>query len=64
MATRHSVLSQHQHEAAKLDVLRHAAEEGWSDLASGHFDDVDGESIDDFITDLGVRAAAEAQSAE
>ncbi len=44
-------------EAAKVAVLRRAAEQGWSDLASGRFDDIADESLDDFIGQLGVRAA-------
>lgn len=45
-------------EAAKLAVLRQAADLGWSDLASGRFDEVDDdESLDDFIGQLGKRAA-------
>lgn len=44
-------------EAARLAVLRQAAEHGWSDLASGRYDDVDDESIDDFVGQLGLRAA-------
>lgn len=44
-------------EAAKVAVLRQAAEQGWSDLASGRFDEVDDESLDDFVGQLGVRAA-------
>lgn len=44
-------------EAAKVAVLRQATEQGWSDLASGRFDDVDDESLDDFVKQLGVQAA-------
>lgn len=44
-------------EAVKVAVLRQAAEQGWSDLAPGRFDEVDDESLDDFIGQLGVRAA-------
>jgi antitoxin ParD1/3/4 len=44
-------------EAARVAVLRQAAEQGWSDLASGRFDEVDDESLDDFVGQLGVRAA-------
>lgn len=44
-------------EAAKVAVLRRAAEEGWSDLASGRFNDVVDESLDGFVGQLGVRAA-------
>lgn len=43
-------------EAAKVAVLRRAAEQGWSDLTSGDFDDVDDESLDDFVGQLGIRA--------
>lgn len=44
-------------ESAKIAVLRRAAELGWSDLASKRFDDVDDESLDDFVGQLGLRAA-------
>ena len=44
-------------ETAKIAALRRAAEHGWADLASGRFDDVDEESLDDFIGQLGVRAS-------
>ena len=44
-------------EADKAAVLRQAAEQGWSDLASGRFDEVDDESLDDFVGQLGLRAA-------
>lgn len=44
-------------ESAKIAVLRRAAELGWSDLASRRFDDVDDESLDDFVGQLGLRAA-------
>jgi antitoxin ParD1/3/4 len=45
-------------EAAKIAALRLAAEQGWSDLDSGRFDDVDDHSLDDFVARLGVRAAS------
>lgn len=44
-------------EEAKVALLRQAADVGWSDLATGRFDEVDDESLDDFIGQLGVRAA-------
>ena len=53
---------EHAEEAAKVAVLRQAAEKGWSDLASGRFDEVDDDSLEPFIAQLGVRAA-ETQSA-
>ena len=43
-------------EVAKVAVLRKAAEQGWSDLASGRFDEVDDESLDDFVGQLGLHA--------
>ena len=43
-------------EAAKVAILRQAAEQGWSDLASGRFDEFAEESLDDFVGQLGVRA--------
>ncbi len=44
-------------EDAKSAVLRRTAEEGLADLTSGRFDDVDDESLDDFIGKLGARAS-------
>lgn len=44
-------------ETAKVAALRRVAEEGWSDLASGRYDEVDDEGLDDFVAQLGVRAA-------
>ena len=44
-------------DAAKVAVLRNAAEKGWWDLASGRFDDIADESLDEFIGQLGARAA-------
>lgn len=44
-------------EVAKVAILRKAAEQGWSDLASGRFAEVDDESLDDFLAQLGARAS-------
>jgi antitoxin ParD1/3/4 len=43
--------------AAKLAALRNAADLGWSDINSGRFDDVAERDLDDFIGQLGARAA-------
>ena len=43
--------------AAKIVALRKAADQGWSDLDSGRFDDVADADLDDFIGQLGTRAA-------
>lgn len=48
---------QEAEEAAKLAALRHAADEGWSDLASGRFDEVADDGLGDFIGQLGLHAA-------
>lgn len=53
---------EHEEDQAKIAVLRQAAEHGWSDLASGRFDDVEEDDLDSFVRQLGIRAA-EAQSA-
>jgi antitoxin ParD1/3/4 len=52
-------LLEHQEaeEAATVAVLRQAADQGWSDLASGRFDEVDDEPLDDLVGQLGVRVA-------
>lgn len=39
-------------ETAKVAALRRAADEGWSDLASGRYDDVDDEALDSFVAIL------------
>lgn len=44
-------------DAAKVAVLRDAAEKGWSDLASGRYDEIADENLDDFIGQLGVQGA-------
>ena len=43
-------------DSSKLQALRNAAAEGWSDLPTGRFDDVADENLKDFITQLGLRA--------
>lgn len=45
-------------DAAKLHALRTAAEQGWADVAAGRHTDVANDELDDFIGQLGVRAAA------
>ena len=50
-------------DAARIAVLREAADRGWADLPSGRYDDITDDSLDDFIGQLGVHAATQAQSA-
>jgi antitoxin ParD1/3/4 len=45
-------------EAAKLQALRAAAEQGWADVAAGRCTELVDDEIDDFIGELGARAAA------
>ncbi len=47
-------------QAAKLKVLRDAAQAGWDDLAAGRFIDVDDADLDDYLEQLGERAARRA----
>ena len=48
---------QEEENAAKIAALRNAADQGWSDLDSGRFDDVADANLDDVIGQLGARAA-------
>jgi antitoxin ParD1/3/4 len=53
---------QEAEDAAKIAALRDAADTGWADLASGRYDDIADDNLDDFIGQLGVHAG-HAQSA-
>lgn len=44
-------------EKAKLQALRRAARQGWSDIAAGRFEDVADDRLEDFIGQLGQHAA-------
>jgi antitoxin ParD1/3/4 len=57
-------LLEHQEaeDAVRIAALREAAEKGWADLASGRYDDIADDNIDDFTGQLGVHAATRAQS--
>lgn len=58
-------LLEHQEadDAARIAALREAAERGWADLASGRYLDIADDNLDDFIRQLGLQAATQAQSA-
>lgn len=45
-------------EEAKLNVLRDAADKGWTDIAAGRFTDVTDDQLESFIEQLGAQAAA------
>lgn len=44
-------------DAAKVALLRQAADLAWSDLGSGRYDEVDDDGLDDLVWQLGARAA-------
>jgi antitoxin ParD1/3/4 len=48
---------QEQEDAAKLQALRMAADLGWADVAAGRYRDIADEELEDFIGQLGARAA-------
>ncbi|MGO1655182.1 MAG: type II toxin-antitoxin system ParD family antitoxin, partial [Brevibacterium yomogidense] len=49
---------------AKISALREAADRGREDLAACRCDEIAEDDLDDFIGQLGARAAARAQSAD
>lgn len=58
------LLERHEdEETAKIAALRRAADEGWEDLASGRYEDLADDDLDNFIGQLGIRAALRAQPA-
>jgi antitoxin ParD1/3/4 len=44
-------------EQAKLKALKQAARQGWADVSAGRFADVADDQIEDFVGQLGRRAA-------
>jgi antitoxin ParD1/3/4 len=50
-------------EAAKLKALDQAAQLGWADVSAGRYADVADDQLEDFIGQLGRRAARQAQTA-
>ena len=48
---------------AKLKALKQAARQGWVDVSAGRFADVADDQLDDFIGQLGRRAAMKVNSA-
>ena len=49
-------------EAAKLEALQQAARQGWEDVAAGRYTDVVDDQLEDFIGQLGQRAARQVQT--
>ena len=42
---------------AKLKALRQAARQGWADVTAGRYADVADDQLEDFVGQLGLRAA-------
>jgi antitoxin ParD1/3/4 len=58
------LVEQHERaEAVKLSALKAAAEQGWADVAANRFTDLPDEDLDEFVAQLGVRAAQSESSA-
>jgi antitoxin ParD1/3/4 len=48
--------------AAKVQALKRAARQGWADVDAGRYADVDDDRLEDFVAELGRRAAASAKT--
>jgi antitoxin ParD1/3/4 len=49
-------------DAAKLKLLQDAAAKGWADIAAGRYTDIADDQLEDFIGQLGQRAASRVQT--
>jgi antitoxin ParD1/3/4 len=52
-----------RHEEAKLTALKQAARQGWADVSAGRYADVADDRLEDFVGQLGRRAAQGAKTA-
>ncbi len=50
-------------EQAKLDALQKATRQGWADVAAGRYVDVTDDQLEDFLGQLGRRAAGQVKTA-
>ena len=50
-------------EGAKLQALKQAARQGWADVAAGRYADVADDQLEDFVGQLGRRAAQPSKTA-
>ena len=50
-------------EDTKLKALKQAARQGWADVSAGRYSDVADDQLEDFVGQLGLRAAQRAQPA-
>ena len=51
-----------RHEDAKLKALKQAARQGWADVSAGRYADVADDQLEDFVGQLGLRAAQAAKT--
>jgi antitoxin ParD1/3/4 len=49
-------------EDAKLEALKQSADQGWADVSAGRYTDVAADQLEDFVGQLGLRAARQAKS--
>lgn len=49
-------------EGAKLKALKQAARQGWADVSAGRYADVADDQLEDFVGQLGRRAARSAKT--
>jgi len=50
-------------EQAKLKALKQAARQGWTDISASRYTDVGDDQLEDFVGQLGLRAARLAKTA-
>ena len=50
-------------ESAKLQALKQAARQGWADVSAGRYADVADDQLEDFVGQLGRRAAQPSKTA-
>ena len=51
-----------RYEDAKLKALKQAARQGWADVSAGRYADVADDQLEDFVGQLGLRAAQAAKT--
>ena len=57
------IAERERREDAKLNALKQAARQGWADVSAGRYADVADDQLEDFIGQLGCRAAQAAKTA-
>lgn len=57
------IAARERREQAKLEALQQAARQGWADVSAGRYADVTDDELEDFIGQLGLRAARAVKNA-